>query len=166
MPVLIDDKMTRKTTHNSSSQKARAAHPYTSKTASFYRNQAQAQGAPSANAAVSKSTNPGVNGVNGVNGVAGAGVGSQTAPVDTSQVLRNTGSFQGLPKRQRPAASRAFKLALFSLLLSLIGLGVIFALQVEMKGAGAYLYLMVTVSAFIYIVATMVYVFLSTRKSR
>jgi len=159
MPVLIDDKMTRKTTHNSS-QKARAAHPYTSKTASFYRNQAQAKGAPSANVAVNKSTNP------GVNGVAGAGVGSQTAPVDTSQVLRNTGSFQGSPKRQRPAASRAFKLALFSLLLSLIGLGVIFALQVEMKGAGAYLYLMVTVSAFIYIVATMVYVFLSTRKSR
>lgn len=130
------------------------AQSFTSKTASFYQNQAKQ------NATIPPSSNrqgnmPQMNG--------GAPVNAQVAEAATMTQTANV-----IPGglRLRPSSSRSFKVALFSLLLSLIGLSVIFAMQVEMKGAGAYLYLLVTVSAFVYIVATMVYVIMSTRRSK
>jgi hypothetical protein len=99
---------------------------------------------------------------------------------DTTPVTRNTANAT-IPPRAGTAplsdsgghfpvagkngkAGTFFKLALLSLLLSLAGLSYIFGFQVEMKGAGAYLYLFVVLFAFLYIVSTMIYVFLSTQR--
>lgn len=82
--------------------------------------------------------------------------GSATSPLSESGHFPVAGD-------SKSKASKFFKLALLSLLLSLAGLSYIFGFQVEMKGAGAYLYLFVMLFAFLYIVSTMIYVLLSTR---
>lgn len=134
--------------------KSSNAQPFTSKTASFYQNQAKQ------NATIPPIPNRQGN-MPPVNETA-----SVKAQVAESVAMTQTANVMPGGLRLRPSSSRSFKVALVSLLLSLIGLSVIFAMQVEMKGAGAYLYLLVTVSAFVYIVATMIYVVMSTRRSK
>lgn len=154
--------------------KPRAAQPYASKTASFYNNQSagaagvqpvapakpvqgRARPAP-AKASLSQTAS--------LSSTAGnSNSANMTHPGINSAAL-NTANLTGAFPPPRRRSSTSFKIALFSLLTSLVGLSVIFAMQVEMKGAGAYLYLLVTLSAFVYIVATMFYVVMSTRSNR
>lgn len=175
--------------------KTRTAEPYASKTASFYRNKSgHVNGVKPASPAAANNTRARPQPGHAAAGKTATGRATAAKPFPASASATNTANL-GNPAHQssinpasmnqlgspvgsntanltgafpatRRRSSTSFKIALFSLLTSLLGLSVIFALQVEMKGAGAYLYLLVTVSAFVYIVATMVYVLHSTRRHR
>jgi len=135
--------------------KIRGAQPYTSKTASFYQNQTSQSATIPPTSAQSRA-----NAQSNNSAVANPPLSA------TSTLPPNSHIAAGAMGKPKATSTRSFKVALVSLFISLIGLSFIFAMQVEMKGAGAYLYLMVTVSAFVYIVATMFYVVLSTRRPK
>jgi len=155
--------MTRQT-QTPNSGKPRGAQPFTSKTASFYQKSSAQPTVPAGAPGTAAGPAPGT-AVPNANRASNSG---QFTPNlgSTSPLSAQSATLTGRFTPRRATSSRSFKIALISLLVSLIGLSFIFAMQVEMKGAGAYLYLMVTVSAFVYIVATMVYVVTSARRPK
>ncbi|MFV2056509.1 MAG: hypothetical protein ACC707_08565 [Thiohalomonadales bacterium] len=68
-------------------------------------------------------------------------------------------------KKKSTLLSRTLNCVIVSLLVSLTTLGVIVGMKVEMKGPGAYLYLLAIVGAVIYIVSTVIFVLLSARQN-
>jgi hypothetical protein len=69
------------------------------------------------------------------------------------------------PQTAKPkdALARTFRIVLISLVISILTLAVIYWFRISMDGYGFYLYILVMASAVIYLISTVIFVFLSVK---